>query len=79
MKYTVKYGVDSVSRERECAPTICQIRTDENIRAALGFGDNVNLLIGGVAQGDSVVVPDGSVVTVETAANQKATAEAAQD
>ena len=72
MKYTVKYGVDSVNRERDCAPTVCQIRTDENIRAALGFGDNVHLLIGGVAQPDNAIVPDGAVVVVETAANQKA-------
>jgi hypothetical protein len=72
MRYSVKYGVDSVNRERECAPTICQIRTDENIHAALGFGDNVHLLIGGVAQPDDVVIPDGAVVVVETAANKKA-------
>ena len=73
MKYTVKYGIDEVTKNpTEGNPTIGQIRQDENLQAALGFGDNINLLINGVAQNDGVSVPDGAVVTIETAANQKA-------
>lgn len=72
MNYTVKYGVDCVVKNPATNPTIGEIRSDENLQAALGFGDNINLLINGVAQTDNVNVPDGAVVTVETAANQKA-------
>ena len=72
MKYTVKYGVDEVTRNPSTPPTIGDIRQDDNLQATLGYGDNINLLVNGVAQGDCTLVPDGAVVTVETAANQKA-------
>jgi hypothetical protein len=72
MKYTVKYGVDSITKENQPSTTIGNIRENCDIAAALGFGDNINLLINGVAQEDGVLVPDGATVVVETAANQKA-------
>lgn len=42
------------------------------LRAELGYGDNCRVLVGGVEQSDFVVLT-GPSVTIETAANQKAT------
>jgi hypothetical protein len=71
MLCTIRYGVDSINKSYDVAPKISQL-ADDSLRAALGFGDNVQFLIGGVAQPNNAVVPDGAVVTVETTANQKA-------
>lgn len=72
MQVTIKYGVESLTKTYPSTPTIGQITSDPSIRAALGFGDNVNALINGVAQPSTVGVPENSVVVIETAANRKA-------
>jgi hypothetical protein len=69
---TIKYGVDSITKQVDAGFTIGDLKGDDGIRAGLGYGDNVNALINGVAQGCSTVIPDGAVVTIETAANTKA-------
>lgn len=69
---TVKYGVDIVTKQVEAGMTIADLKENEGIQAALGFGDNINCLINGVAQCDDVNIPDGATVKIETAANRKA-------
>lgn len=69
---TIKYGVDTITKSVDAGLTISGIRTNDDYQLVLGYGDNINLLINGVAQCDSVVVPDGAVVVIETAANTKA-------
>jgi hypothetical protein len=69
---TVKYGPDSFSPEVPTGFTVGDLKNDERIQTALGFGDNINVLIDGVVQGDGVVIPPLACVKVETAANQKA-------
>lgn len=72
-KCTVVYGPDSESFEQETLIKIGDIRRSEDLRDALGYGDNVNLMIGGITMPDDALVPQGSVVVIETAANKKAT------
>lgn len=69
---TIKYGVDSINKQVDASFTIGDLKEDDAIRAGLGYGDNVNALINGVAQCDDVLISDGAIVTIETAANQKA-------
>ena len=72
MNVTVRYGVESYEKEFPGSPTIAEVRTNSSLKAILGFSDNVRALISGVEQPDDVRVPEGSVVVLETRANQKA-------
>lgn len=72
---TVVYGPDSAEHSSESPIRISDIRESEDLRDELGYGDNVNLMIGGIAMPDDALVPNGSVVVIETAANKKATRE----
>lgn len=75
---TVVYGTDSEQFEQEGTPIkISEIRHSEDLRDSLGYGDNVNLMIGGITMPDDALVPNGAVVVIETAANKKATRELA--
>lgn len=69
---TVKYGVDQFTSEVDAGYTVGQLKEDDKFQTALGYGDNVNVLIEGVAQGGCVNIPNGAVVKIETAANTKA-------
>lgn len=74
-KCTVVYGPDSESFEQDTPIKIGDIRRSEDLRDTLGYGDNVNLMIGGVTMPDDAIVPQDSVVVIETAANKKAESE----
>ena len=54
------------------AVTVRDVRTDANVRAALGFGDSVRVIMNGISLSDDAVVPNGARLLVETAANTKA-------
>lgn len=68
----IRYGVERMEKQYEVPVTVGDLRRDGSIKAGLGFGDNVNFLVNGVAQGDSFIVPNGAVVSVEVKANTKA-------
>lgn len=70
--FTVKYGVDSVTRTTPGVVTVGDIIEDDDLRAHLGYGDNVRALINGVEQPDDAGIPHGAVLVIETAANTKA-------
>ncbi len=76
-KCTVVYGPDSEQFEQDTPIKVGDIRSSEDLRDQLGYGDNVNLMIGGITMPDDAMVPMGSVVVIETAANKKATRELA--
>ena len=76
-KCTVVYGPDSTQHESGSPIRISDIRNSDDLRDELGYGDNVNLMIGGIAMPDDALVPNESVVVIETAANKKATVELA--
>lgn len=71
-KCTVVYGPDSEIHQQDTPIKIGDIRRSEELRDLLGYGDNVNLMIGGITMPDDAIVPNESVVVIETAANKKA-------
>ena len=71
-KITVEYGVDSINKQVESDFTIGDLQESDSIKAALGFGDNTKALINGIEQNRQMVIPDGTTVRLETAANTKA-------
>lgn len=71
-KVTVKYNVDEVSRELNEGTTYRQVVSDANLKAVLGYGDNVRVLVNGVEQSMDAAVQNGVIIRIETAANSKA-------
>jgi hypothetical protein len=69
---TVKYGVDSVSKQVESDFTFGDLAASDAFKAALGFGDNVKALVNGIEQAKDTRIPDDATVRLETAANTKA-------
>lgn len=72
MVVTVKYGFDQASATLWPGARFQDLKNDQNVRAALGYGDNVRMLMNGVEMPLDAVVPAGAVVSIETAANTKA-------
>jgi len=72
VSFTVRYGVDSVTRSRPGPVTVGDILSDRNLKAVLGYGDNVRVLISGVEQPLDAGIPNGASLTIETRANTKA-------
>ncbi len=71
-KCTVVYGADVEPYSSDSPIRIGDLRRNQDLKATLGFTDNVNFMISGVTQTDDAIVPNDAVVTVETAANKKA-------
>lgn len=72
MKINIKYGADQISKEYAQAPTVRALLSDSNIRAVLGFGDNVKVLVNGVEQATDSVLAGVCDVVIETKSNSKA-------
>lgn len=72
MKVTIKYGINTVVRDYAFGTVVAAVAEDENLKAVLGFGDNVRFLTNGVELPLDAALSDGTVITVETACNQKA-------
>lgn len=76
MNIKVKYGIDEFDKSTSMENvTIGQVVDDYEIKNALGYGDNVRVLIHGVEQPNAALVPDGATLVIETRANSKATRE----
>lgn len=71
MQLDIRHGLQTAVRDYSSAPSVLQLKQDVGLRMELGFGDNVNVLVDGVAQPDNVRITSPSV-TIETASNQKA-------
>lgn len=69
---TVKYGIESMNKTFEVPVYVRDIKGNASLRAGLGFGDNIRVLMQGQELGDDVLVPHGAVLTIETRANTKA-------
>lgn len=69
---TVKYGVDSVTKQVEDDFSFGDLQADDAFKAALGFGDRIKALVEGIEQEANTVIPAGATVRLETAANTKA-------
>lgn len=71
-KCTVVYGADVEPFASDSPIRIGDLRHNEDLKAQLGFTDNVNFMVNGVTLPDDAIVPNDATVTVETAANKKA-------
>lgn len=69
---TVKYGVDSITKQVEDSFTFGDLQENDSFQAALGFGDRTKALVEGIEQDRGTVIPSGATVRLETAANTKA-------
>ena len=67
----VQMGTERITRQFQSEATIEDVVTDPNVRAILGYGDNVRALILGVEQDMGIVAPAGCTIRVETRANTK--------
>lgn len=68
----VKFGTDTIPRNVPDDANIGSIVGDGNVKAQLGFGDNIRTLVCSVEQDSTAVVPNGSTIVVETRTNSKA-------
>lgn len=82
MRYKIKYGSQVIVRDLPDDTTIGEIKGDDSIRTALGFGDNVNATFQGTVLPDGAMAPefidDGTIgnpykgaIVMETACNKK--------
>lgn len=69
---SIRYGSQTMEKVVPYGWTFGDLRADSQTRAGLGYGDNVNLLVNGVAMTDSATIPNAAVVSVETRCNTKA-------
>ena len=69
---TVKYGVDSITKQVEDDFTFGDLQESDVFKAALGFSDRTKALLDGIEQSPGTVIPAGAIVRLETAANTKA-------
>jgi len=69
---TVKYGVDSITKQVEEDFTFGDLQDSDTFKAALGFGDRTKALVDGIEQDRATVIPANATVRLETAANTKA-------
>lgn len=69
---TVKYGVDSLNKQVEDDFTFGDLQESDTFKAALGFGDRTKALVEGIEQDRATMIPAGTTVRLETAANTKA-------
>lgn len=69
---TVKYGVDSITKQVEDDFTFGDLQESDSFKAALGFSDRTKALVEGIEQDRSTEIPAGATVRLETAANTKA-------
>jgi len=72
MTITIRYGVNTLTRQYENQVTAGALQADNVLKAALGFGDNTRVLLNGVQIPAETPLRDGVSVSIETAANTKA-------
>jgi hypothetical protein len=72
MHITIRYGLNSVTRDFPPGITVGQVLRDPNVKAGLGYSDNVKGLLNGVElPPDAILQPDTALV-VEARVNAKA-------
>lgn len=72
MKIVISYGLNSLTKDVAHGSTVADLINDENIQAALGFGQNVDALIDSAVVGSYTTLSDGDEIVVQPKANAKA-------
>ena len=71
-KVIIQFGCEKHEVVISSGANVGQCITDMTAKVVLGYGDNVRPLVGGVEQSLDAIPSDGSVITLEQRANQKA-------
>ncbi len=75
MSVTIRYGSgNELRKEYPEGTTLGQIINDPNVRAVLGYGQNVTAHVGGLPQIDTVRAAQGMTISVQDKACTKAIA-----
>ena len=69
---TVRFGGQTEARQYPAGSTIANVLADRDLKAVMGFGDNVRALVGGVEQSSNATLSDGMSIFIEMRANSKA-------
>ena len=64
--------MDQITKQVEDDFTFGDLQASDSFKAALGFGDNTKTLVDGIEQNRDTIIPAGTTVRIETAANTKA-------
>lgn len=72
MQLTISHGMQSVTVSRPDGTTVGALLTDPNIRAVVGFGENVTPIVEGATVENSYVLEDGDEITLQGRAATKA-------
>lgn len=72
MQITIEHGMQSVTVSRPEGTTVGSLISDPNIKAVVGFGENVTPIIEGSAVDMSYPLEDGDSVTLQGRAAVKA-------
>lgn len=74
MRISISYSGNTFSKEYAAGATVTvsSVITDRNLKAAMGFGDNVQAQLGGTSVANDVILRDGDHIVVVTKANEKA-------
>ena len=72
MQLTIEHGMQSVTISRPEGTTIGALLADPNIKAVVGFGENVTPVVEGSTVDSSYTLEDGDTVTLQGRAAVKA-------
>lgn len=74
MTIKIKFSGNELTRQFDAGATVTvsSIITDASMKAALGFGSNVEAQLAGQTLSNDAILRDGDVITVVTKANSKA-------
>jgi hypothetical protein len=72
MQLTIDHGMQSVTISRPEGTTVGALLADANIKAVVGFGENVTPIVDGSTVESSYTLQDGDTVTLQGRAAVKA-------
>ena len=72
IKVTIAYSGNSITKNVAAGTTVGSILTDANLKAVLGFGQNIEAQVNGASAESAVVLSDGDELDLVTKANTKA-------
>lgn len=73
MKVSIHFGIgNSVTKEYPAGTTVGSVLGDSNLRAVLGYGENVRAVIDGAPQPATAELSEGDEIHVETNVGCKA-------
>jgi hypothetical protein len=72
MQITIEHGMQSVTIDRPEGTTVGALIADPNIKAVVGYGENVTPIVAGAAVDTGYALAEGDTVTLQARAAVKA-------